>query len=80
MLMANFFNSVKPQFHFVRRNIKNNMNKSNEVMKHMQNVRSARRKNLGQMAPSNVYFQVLGNGARGGPKSLFVFTNHNRSS
>ena len=51
---------------------------SQENMRHMQNVRKARKKNLGQMAPANIYFQVLGNGAKGGPKSLFLFTSHNR--
>ena len=85
MLQSTLFSlhSVKPQFYFVRNFAKktinkSTMNKSNEMIKHMQTVRSARRKNLGQMAPSNVYFQVLGNGALGGPKSLFLFTNHNR--
>ena len=44
----------------------------------VQKMRNARRQKFGQMAPASVYFQVLGNGAEGGPKSLFLFTSHNR--
>merc|ERR1712016_528429 len=68
--------SSSPQLNFVR--TKKIMIKKNFALEYVQKMRNARRQNLGQMAPSNVYFQVLGNGAEGGPKSLFLFTSHNR--
>ena len=43
-----------------------------------QEIRIVKRNRASKESPSMVYFQILGNGALGGPKSVFIFTDHNR--
>ena len=80
MLKTSLFSQFcsAPQLYFVRFKNPTKMAKKNFALEHVQKMRNARRQNFGQMAPASVYFQVLGNGAEGGPKSLFLFTSHNR--
>lgn len=47
-------------------------------VKELQELRLARRKKVRKYPPSTVYLQVLGSGAPGAPKSLYVFTEQAR--
>lgn len=48
-------------------------------MKGLQEQRLAHRQKVRKYPPSKVYLQVLGSGAPGAPKSLYVFTEQARS-
>ena len=54
------------------------MGKQDANLKVVQEIRKKRREQVAKDVPSTVYFQILGNGAQGGPKSVFMFTDHNR--
>ncbi|XP_045128370.1 ribonuclease Z, mitochondrial-like isoform X1 [Portunus trituberculatus] len=45
-------------------------------LKGLQEQRLARKKKIRKYPPSTVYLQVLGSGAPGAPKALYVFTEH----
>ena len=44
----------------------------------LREVRGKKRKAFGNTHPSEVYFQVIGNGTAGGATSLFLYTDHQR--
>jgi ribonuclease Z len=54
------------------------MPKEEKHLKPLQIIRNERRNRQGQEVPASVHFQVIGNGAVGGPKSLFLYSDHNR--
>ncbi|XP_068213231.1 ribonuclease Z, mitochondrial-like [Palaemon carinicauda] len=57
--------------------ILNSMPKKVDV-KELQGIRLARKEKLRKYSPSTVYLQVLGSGAPGSPRSLYVFTEQAR--
>ena len=54
------------------------MGKVDPNLKHIQKQRIEKREKRSQDPATSVFFQILGNGASGGPKSIFMFTDYNR--
>ena len=54
------------------------MGKIDPNLKHIQKQRLEKREKRSQDPATCAFFQILGNGASGGPKSIFMFTDYNR--
>ncbi|KAK7066336.1 Zinc phosphodiesterase ELAC protein 2 [Halocaridina rubra] len=71
------FRTYKKPTHKKLYELLQNMPKKVDV-KELQGIRLARKEKVRRYPPSTVYLQVLGSGAPGAPKSLYVFTEQAR--
>ena len=63
----------------IRRNyLRPNMPMTSGALKLLQKTKKTKRDRQGQHVPANVYFQIVGNGAPGCSKSVYLHTDHNR--